>query len=49
MRNLYIISENLKGCDYISGLGIGGNIMLKSAVRGLIGSMYGVQASQDRV
>jgi hypothetical protein len=38
MRNLYIISENLKGCDYISGLGIGGNKMLKSVLYGLMGT-----------
>jgi hypothetical protein len=49
MRNLYIINENLKGCDYISGLGIGGNKMLKSVLYGLMGRMYVVQVSQDRV
>jgi len=49
MRNCYKISENLKGCDYISDLGIGGNRMLKSVLRGLMGRVYVVQVSQDRV
>lgn len=48
MRNLYKINENLKGCDYLSDLGIGGNLMLKLILHGLIGSVCGVQVSQDR-
>lgn len=49
MRNLYKISENLKGCYYISDLGTGGNRMLKSVLRGLMGRVYVVQVSKDRV
>ena len=49
MRNWYKISEKLKGCDHISDLDIGGNTMLKSLLYGLMGTVYVVQVSQDRV
>jgi len=49
MRNWYKINEKLKRCDYISDLGIGGNTMLKSVLHGLMGRVYVVQVSQDRV
>jgi hypothetical protein len=49
MRNLYKISEKLKGCYHISDLGTGGNRMLKPVLHGLMGRVYVVQVSQDRV
>jgi len=49
MRNWYKISEKLEGCDYISDIDIGGNTMLKSFSHRLMGRVYMVQVSQDRV
>lgn len=49
MRTLYKISENLKGCDYMSHPGVGGSIILEPVFHGLVGSVYRVKVSEDTV